>query len=79
MSEPKTPSQLDAEIEEYLDPFTKKKVEHGIILYVGRPRRDGKIPCTFVFKSSGARIGKLLTPEALAIERAKVDEVRPKR
>ena len=47
-----------------------------MILYVGEPRKDGKIPVTFVFPTSGKRLNKLLTREQFDAELPKADEIR---
>jgi len=37
------------------------EIEFGTIIRVSRPRRDGKYPVSFVFKSSGQRLNKIYT------------------
>lgn len=45
----------------------------GINVFVGKRRKDGKFPVTFVFPLSGARSSKIMTEEALDEFLAKTD------
>lgn len=51
------------------------EVDFGTVLRVGRRRRDGKYPCSFIYKSSGKRFNKLLTQAQLDETCAGYDEV----
>jgi hypothetical protein len=46
-------------------------IEFGVIVSAGKKRRDGKIPVKHVYRSTGSRITKLMTPEELEAFKAK--------
>jgi hypothetical protein len=46
-------------------------IEFGTVIRVGAPRRDKKYPVSFVFKSTGKRVNKVMTREQLDRELAR--------
>jgi hypothetical protein len=49
------------------------QIEFGTVARVGARRKDGRYPVSFVFKSSGRRINKILTADQLEEECRKED------
>ena len=67
--------EMRALLREY-DPMDEPagSVEHGTIVFVKAPRKDGKYPVVFRYLSSGQRLSKLMTLAQLQDLKAKADK-----
>ena len=53
-----------------VDPFGNR-IEFRSIMRVGRARKDGKFPVSYVFASSGTRFNKIMTREQIEADIAR--------